>query len=196
MENPLNRNWGKYYDDTRETPPSGLLVQAEQLVKDKNRSLDVGGGALKDSKYMLGKGFDVTVIDKEPLILEEAKKVGSKKLHAIVTSFEDFNFPENTYDLINAMNSLPFNSPETFNEIFARIKRSLAIGGIFSGKLFGKNDEWSKKSRMTFHTIEEVRQLISDLQIILLEEKEYDGKIADGSPKHWHTISFIAKRNN
>ena len=47
---------------------------------------------------------------------------------------------------------------------------------------------------MTFHTREEVERLLSDLEIIELEEKEKDKKPAVGELKHWHIFHIIARK--
>jgi hypothetical protein len=33
-----------------------------------------------------------------------------------------------------------------------------------------------------------------DTDIVLFDEKEFDGKTADGSPKHWHVFDIIARK--
>ncbi len=188
-------DWKTYYEQTKDAPPSSLLVKALAYVAHAGKAIDIGGGALKDTRYLLAQGFDVTVIDKEEALVEMAKLVSNDKLHATVSSFIGYPFPEGNFDLASAMFALPFNPPDTFDELFARIKNSLALDGIFCGQFFGVHDEWSLSSKMTFHTKEQVEKLVSDLEVISLEEREYDGKIASGSPKHWHVFHVIAKKN-
>jgi hypothetical protein len=47
---------------------------------------------------------------------------------------------------------------------------------------------------MTFHTKEQAEGLFSDFSIIVFEEKERNGKTANGQPKHWHLFNVIARK--
>ncbi len=184
-------DWSEYYENTKSSAPSSLLIKALGYVRQKSKAIDIGGGALKDTRYLLDQGFEVTVIDQEPQMQGLAHTIQSDQLHPIVTSFADFDFPSNEYDLASAMYALPFNSPKTFDAVVQKIKKSLVKGGIFSGQLFGNMDEWSNNVAMTFHTKDQATKLFSDMEVILLEEVEKDGKTADGSPKHWHVFNLL-----
>ena len=192
---PNKTDWSEFYKITKNQPPSNLLVKALEYVVRKGKAIDIGGGALKDARYLLEQGFDVTVVDKEELMAKAAEVIHSKTLHAVVSSFVDFDFPKNTYDLASAMFSLPFNPSESFDQVFEHIKKSLVAGGIFCGQFFGVRDEWSTNPDMTFHTKEQVEKLLSDMKIIELNEKEWDGKTATGTPKHWHVFHVIARKS-
>lgn len=188
-------DWKTYYRQTKDAPPSPLLIRALAYVAHRDKAIDIGGGALKDTRYLLAQGFDTTVIDQEESLTEMVKLVCDDRLHANVTSFVDYAFPEQTFDLVSAMFALPFNPPDTFDTVFGKIKNSLAPDGIFCGQFFGEHDEWSSNPNMTFHTKEQVEKLLSDLETIELEEREYDGKLASGLPKHWHIFNVIARKN-
>lgn len=188
------KDWAEYYEITKNKPPTKLLVKALGYITNKNRAIDLGGGALKDTRYLLEQGFDVTVVDKADLMAKGAETIQSDTLHFFISAFNDFNFPKNTYDIASAMYSLPFNHPESFEEVFAKIKDSLVKGGIFCGQCFGVRDDWSANQKMTFHTKEQVEKLLSDMEIILFDEEEKDGKTANGMPKHWHIFNFIARK--
>ena len=191
---PPKTDWQAFYRNTKDAPPSPLLVKALAFVKRKGKAIDIGGGALKDTRYLLGQGFGVTVIDREGALADMAAALDSPQLRYNVTSFADFDFPEGKYDLASAMYALPFNPPETFDAVFENIKKSLAKDGIFCGNCFGVRDQWAANPKMTFHEKGHVERLLADMEIVSLEEREWDGKTADGAPKHWHVIEFIAKR--
>lgn len=190
----IETNWSKYYELTKEYPPTKLLLEALPYVIHKDKAIDIGGGALRNTRHLLQQGFDVTVIDKEPTPEESIKMLASHKLHPIVSTFANFKFPESEYDIVCAMFSLPFNPPDTFTEVFHRIKASLVRDGIFCGQFFGTRDEWSKNTQMTFHTKEQIESLLEGMNILSLTEDEKDGKIADGTPKHWHIFHCIAQK--
>ncbi len=186
--------WAKHHEQTKDYPPSPLLLKALEHVEHKNKAIDIGAGALKDTRYLLQQGFDVTAIDGDKSTAELAKEFDTEKLHVAISYFDQFDFPKNTYDLASSMFSLPFNPPETFDAVFQHIKDSLVKGGIFTGQFFGVNDEWSTNKDRTFHTKAQVEQLLADMEIISLEEVERDGKLSNGNPKHWHIFNIIAKK--
>ena len=170
---------------------------ALNYVQRRKTAIDVGGGALRDTRLLLQQGFDVTVIDKDPLIVDEAKKLNSEKLHYFVGSFDAFNFPAAQYDIVTAMYSLPFNPPQSFETMFAKLKKSIRSGGVFCGIFFGVNDEWNvARSMMSFHTKSDIEQLLDDMTIISLIEDESDGLLANGTSKHWHLFRVIAARSS
>lgn len=187
-------NWSKHLKDTADKPPSPLVIEAVKYVIHKNKAVDIGGGALKDTRYLLSQGFETTVIDQAEEVAEMAQAIHSDKLHCHITSFADFIFPANTFDLASAMYALPFNGEKNFDTVVTNIKQSLVKGGIFVGNFFGVRDEWSGRPTMAFHTKEEVEKLFSDSEVITFEEKEYDGTLANGQPKHWHIFNVITRK--
>jgi len=189
-----NKDWSDYYKATKTKPPRPLLVKVLEYVPDKGKAIDIGGGALNDTRYLLDQGFDVTVIDKSPLMEDEAKNIPNNKLHAYTASFEDFNFPKEEYNLASAMFALPFTDPEHFNKVFSKIKDSLKKGGVFCGQFFGECDEWKTNPHMTFHTKEQAQELLNGLEIISFKEDEKDDKTATGDMKHWHIFHIIARK--
>jgi len=156
MTTPQKPDWTEFYRITKNRPPSELLVKALSYVATKRKAIDIGGGALKDTRYLLDQGFDVAVVDKEDLMTKEAEAIKSDKLHYVVSTFADFEFPKNEYDIVSAMYSLPFNPPHSFDFVFHKIKSSLVKNGVFCGQFFGIRDEWSTNREMTFHTREGV----------------------------------------
>lgn len=187
-------NWSQHHERTKDYPPSATLVKALDHVEHKNKAIDIGAGALKDTRYLLQQGFEVTALDGDELTEQFAKEIDTEKLHVAISSFEDFEFGKDIYDLASAMFALPFNPPKTFDAVFQRIKDSLVKGGIFTGQFFGVNDDWKDIPNRTFHTKEQVEKLLEDMEIISLEEVERDGKLTNGNPKHWHLFNIIAKK--
>jgi SAM-dependent methyltransferase len=188
-------DWEKYGELTKDAPPRPLLVKALAFAKPAGRALDVGGGALNDTRYLLEQGFDVSVVDGSKDIVEKAAaKIQSEKFRYTISTFADFDFPKETYDLVSAMFSLPFNPPETFDAVFQNIKDSVAKGGIFCGNLCGPKDQWHPNPDMTFRTKEEVEASLADMEILSITDREWDGILANGAAKHWHLINFIGKK--
>jgi hypothetical protein len=48
---------------------------------------------------------------------------------------------------------------------------------------------------MTFHTRQEVDDLLSGMNVIKLIERDFEGPTAMGVQKHWHIFYIIAQRD-
>lgn len=194
MKEQLN-SWQTYHENTKERSPSKSLVQALNLVQERDTALDLGAGALTDTKYLLENDFKkVVAVDSEPSIADRGEQINDPRLEINVNRFENFEFAQNTFDLINAQFSLPFTHPTSFEDVFVKVKNSLKQGGIFVGQLFGDRDEWANDPKITFHTREQALELLSDLEVIEFNEEEKDGTTASGSKKHWHFFRVLAQK--
>lgn len=183
--------WQGYHEDTKSKPPSKLLVEALSFVENKSKALDLGAGALVDSKYLLSLGFEVIAVDQEKFI-----EIPDDKFRFVKSLFNEYEFPNNNFDLISAQFSLPFNGKEGFNILMGKLIASLKPKGIFTGQLFGLNDEWNTpESELVFHSKNQVIELLSGMEVLKLEEVDKDGKLSNGTPKHWHIFNIIARKN-
>lgn len=189
-------NWQEYYKNTESTPRSLLVKAVDLITNEKDEALDLGAGSLRDSRFLLSIGFkQVTAVDKTKIGKEILSEFKEKPFSYYVDTFENFDFEENKYDLINAQNSLPFNPRESFSKVFTSIVRSLKPEGIFVGNFFGERDEWNTgDDQKTFHTKSEIESLFSRFEILEFEESEKDGPTASGQIKHWHIFEIIARK--
>lgn len=183
--------WQKYYEDTKSKPPSKLVVEALSFVNNKSKALDLGAGALVESKYLLSQGFEVVAVDQEKF----PENIPNDKFKFIQSAFKDYEFPRDNFDLITAQFSLPFNGKDGFDSLWNKIMASLNPEGIFTGQLFGLNDEWNvPESELIFHSKEQVEHLLLGMEVLKLEEIDKDGKLSNGNPKHWHVFHIIARK--
>lgn len=198
MRQRVPRNsWKAYFAKTKERGPRPLLLRAVPFVVRRDDALDLGSGALNDTRYLLQEGFKrVTAVDREAVARDVARTLPRRRFICIRSSFEDYRFPENTFDIVTAQYSLPFIQATNFKATFTKIKRSLVVGGIFTGQFFGDRDEWNVPSRtMTFHARQEVESLLADMAILELTEEEIDSPtVTSKQIKHWHLFNFIAKK--
>ena len=188
-------NWAEFYKHTRERPPWPRMIRAASLVTRKNRALDLGCGAGRDTRYLLTQGFQVTAVDADANAMAILATFPQEKLRAVQSSFGDFVF-EN-YDLINAHYCLPFLAREQFYSVFGKVRQALNSEGIFVGQFFGTHDQWNTAERaekMTFLTRKEAMQALDGLDVVEFDEEDVDSVVADGSPKHWHVFHIIARK--
>jgi SAM-dependent methyltransferase len=192
MEDDVSKGQGG--DEVTEGQPRPLLVEAMDYVLAKDEALDLGAGELNDSKHLISIGFKrVTAVDMDPKVSEKAKEISLGGFTFIMTTYDQFDFPEERYDLVNAQYALPFNPPETFNKVIESVIKSLKPGGVFVGQFFGERDSWNiKGSKKTFHTIDEAKRLIAKLRIAEFREEEGERPTSHGLFKHEHVFHFIA----
>ncbi len=190
-----DQTWTEHFEQTKNQPPRSLLVEALKFDVKRDEAIDLGSGALNDSMYLLDQDFKhVAALDKEPVAKEIAEKLPKEKFTYIISDFETYSFPVNKFDLVNAHYALPFIKPEVFEKVFHNIVASIKVNGILVGQLFGDRDEWKNNENMNFHTLEEVKAIFSDLEILYFEEEEKEKPTAAGIMKHWHVFHFIARK--
>jgi SAM-dependent methyltransferase len=192
-----SKRWEKYFEKTKNAEPRKYLINAIQYVKTKEMALDLGAGTLRDTRFLLEHGFKkVVAVDGEKMFKNFAKEIHNERLEAKVSNFEDFDYQESLYDLINAQYSLPFMKQKYFNDVISKIKKSLKINGIFVGTFFGDKDGWNTKEGKikNFQTKEEIKSLFADFEILELLEKEEDKPTVNEEIKHWHTFHVTVRK--
>jgi hypothetical protein len=96
-----DNTWKEYFERTKDSKPRPLLVKAVNLVTNKDEALDLGSGALNDVRYLVSVGFKhITAVDSKPIAKDIIKNFPSEIVSYIINTFEDFDFIENKYDLI------------------------------------------------------------------------------------------------
>jgi len=190
-----NINWKKYIVKTSNRPARALLAEAVQYVKNKGEALDIGAGALMDSKHLLLQRFrQVTAIDNDPASESLAKKIKNSNFLFIKQRFEDFYFAKATYDLINAQNTLQYTHPEKFNVVMENVLGSLKPDGIFVGTFFGDRQENIMSNITPAHISKsQAQELFSKMQILKFEEIEEDKPTVLGKLNHFHELNIIAR---
>ncbi len=192
--------WSDYYQDTIDKEANETLVFAANLIKDQTNklALDIGSGTGGDTIHLLEQGFKVVALDQEKNSLDIIKNRTTKKQRKDLTLeqafMQNYSIPENSYNLINATFSLPFCSKPDFLRIWDNIYRGLKSNGVFSGQIFGINDDWVGMEDMSFFTSEEVFDLIMQYTPEYFVEVDEKGLIADGSKKHWHLFNIVLRK--
>jgi tellurite methyltransferase len=188
--------WADFFRRTKNNPHWALLERAASLAGHKGHALDLGCGAGRDTRYLLAQEWYVTAVDREPGAIAALAELPQQNLQVVQSSFEDFVFEHDAYDLVNAQFSLPFIPKASFGAVLTRLKQSIKPGGIFTGQFFGIRDEWNTpENDMTFVTREQVNELLSDLQVIEFMEEDRMGQTALGVLKHWHVFHVIAQKS-
>ena len=208
--------WTRYYDAIGEEPRETLLIALDRRERESGGrrgepfAVDLGCGSGRDTAELLKRGWRVLAIDSEPAgvdrLVQRVAGCGdtASRLETRVARFEDASWPMS--DLVNSSYALPFCPPDSFMAVWDRIIASLVPGGRFCGQLFGDRDEWATPSTasardwssppgMSFHSKEDVRLLLGDLDIEHLDEVDEDGTTAVGDAKHWHLFHIVARKH-
>ncbi|MGL1891835.1 MAG: class I SAM-dependent methyltransferase [Spirochaetaceae bacterium] len=192
--------WSDYFKNTIDKEPNETLVFAAKLIKDQPNkcALDIGSGTGSDALHLLEQGFKVTALDQEKNSIDIIKNKVSKKLKKSLTLehtfMQNFTITNNSYNLINATFSLPFCKKSDFIKIWDDIYKGLKSNGVFSGQIFGENDDWANIQEMSFFTNEEIDDLIVNYIPEYYKEVDEKGLIADGSEKHWHLFNIVLRK--
>lgn len=187
-----SERWNRYYEARKERQVAPLLLKALEYMHTGGDALDLGCGTLIETKELLRRGFHVTAIDSSPQVRGFAEALANDNLTCVISTFDAFDYQ--TYDIVHASYSLPFNPPETFDSMIRRVFAAIRPGGIFVAQLFGINDSWNTPdTAMTFHTRNQVERLLREngLDMIDFNEVEQDGMAVFG-PKHWHLFNIVA----
>lgn len=197
-------SWRPYYEKTQNHPPDPTLEFAQSRVSADlpKIAIDCGCGAGRNTELLRKRDFEVFAFDLD----DEAITICSKRFekdsgaHFTIDSFQSFEYPRAS--LTVASYSLFFCPAEEFDESWQRIRSSLISGGVFYGTFLGPKDSWAIGGGaqngtlpVISHTENEVRTLFDGFEIEGFDERNFDSKTVNGSEKHWHTYSVIAKRN-
>jgi len=195
-------NWERYYQYVEGREPRPLFLDALSRFETTStpatrlHCIDLGCGDGTETQALLDAGWQVLAIDNEPaavaLLQSETRADHRSQLELRTASFEEFELPKS--DFVYAGFSLPFCRPEHFERVWANLAACIRPGGRFAGQLFGVRDSWADNPEMTFHSFEDVDNLLEQrFEVETLQEMDEDGEASIG-PKHWHIFDIIAKK--
>lgn len=198
MASTSDADWTEYYRQLSGRSPRPLARRAVELAVAPGLALDLGCGDGTESRFLLDQGWGVVAVDLEPAAadLTRERARGFENLTVEVVDLVQYTPPQS--DLILASATLPFIPPAAFAKTWEKLLGALNPHGILAVHLFGDRDSWaageSAVEGMTFHTRDQVEELLQGLEILQLEEREFDGGSGRGT-KHWHRFDIIARRS-
>lgn len=157
-----------------------------------NNAIDLGCGSGNEAVYMIKHGIKVMAIDRqlnERYILD---RLSEKQKELITFSEQGFeNIELKNTDAVMAFFSIPFCTPERFNELWDKIYDAITPGGYFVGQLFGDRDAWKDNKEINTISIDRAKELLQKYEIIKFDEVEY---VRPSDRKKWHYYNIIAKK--
>ena len=143
---------------------------------------------------MLSAGFIVDAIDPDPHAAELAAALGNPRLLLQCADIRDVELAERSYNIIVATHVLHLIPRADLHRLMAKIAGWLIDGAIFCATFLGTRDSWAPTPwRATVLRPDEVLELASGLEVIRLDELEYEGTNVLGEPKHWHTLRCLLR---
>ncbi|MDX2232408.1 MAG: class I SAM-dependent methyltransferase [Leptolyngbyaceae cyanobacterium bins.349] len=199
---PFERDWTAYYNAIAGRPPRETMLkalaqfEAELPPEIPKFAVDLGCGDGRDTAELLRREWQVLAIDGEEAAIARLLNrpdIDLLNLQTRIERFEDLTLPR-SLDLINASFCLPFCPPAAFARLWQTITNALRPGGRFSGQLIGDRDSWAVYPNTTYHTRQQVEQLLAPFEVEWLQEEEHPGKTAIGEDKYWHLFHVVARK--
>lgn len=171
--------------------PWPILVEAINMLQEKNSALDLGAGAMVETRYMVESGFQRVVAVDEMQCDSFLHNEKLQHITFICKMVEDYEFPVESFDLVSALFVLPFLKKSKLPRVTEGIRGSLKEGGIFVGTFFGPEDYRARNPKIS--ALEEkdvIKQLLFNFDVISNIEKK--GK--KETDELFHVFWFIARK--
>jgi len=145
---------------------SEILVENIALAN-KGRALDIACGMGRNTHYLADNGFIVDAVDLSDYALDQVRDADN--INKIDADLDNYEFKENTYDLIIKINYLD-------RKMFQGIIKALKKDGIFIYETFVKTptgEGYHNPTNPDFHLdLNELPKAFSELEIISYQEKD------------------------
>ncbi|MCB2378639.1 class I SAM-dependent methyltransferase [Hymenobacter sp. BT635] len=162
-------------------------------------ALDLGCGSGPDTLELLSHNWDVVALDANPEALATLlTQTPAHQMAQLTTRLMDFaelqaaSLPE--FDLVNASFSIPYCLPRHFHPFWAEVRQLIRRRGWFCGHFFGLRDDASQQPDMMLHSLADIYDLFTGFELEMLSGVEKDKVQPDGSVKHSHVVSVIARK--
>jgi len=183
---------GELEKDGFKTAPNAFLVEAMKEIKPGGKALDVGAGMGRNAIHLARLGWDVTGIDLSEqglaVMRSNAEKAGLK-VETVKTSYEDFDFGEERWDLVAMILSW---APVEDQAFLSRLKKSVRPGGyvVFEHVLQRAEDPFPPGVHAPAPGA--LRELFRDFEILTYREVDDYGDW--GGPPTGHVRMVARKR--
>lgn len=184
-----------YHKRVGDTPNLLVIHALKNYVTGRRASLDLGAGNLRDSKFLLSKGFArVVAVDQSEDSL--AFSVPGVELH--IAPIQTWKPEEGSFDFAFSCNTLFFLSREQTVNVFQNVLNGLRSGGIFACNVLGEKDSLIRPGWSCVFTVERLISICEGFEVLGLGEFITLGSSLglDGSsgPRTVHQRAVILKK--
>lgn len=191
-----------YFDATEFRDTRNDLKLAVQLVEGPRIAIDCGCGAGSDIAFLRANGFTVHAFDIEQESVERCRRRfgGDDEVRVSQGSFSTFDYPRAS--LVVADASLFFCPEDEFEHVWASIKESLLLNGVFVGSFLGPEDTMAGPAydRSAFWpnvfvvNEEDLKSHLEPFELVSFMEHKREGTAPGGGHHQWHIFSVVARK--
>ncbi len=185
-----------------------IFEDVAEFVKNKEKAIDIGAGALRETKYLVDQGFKkVVVVDYSKLNENYLKDIENKDaIEYFQEKVENYKFLQEDSDLIVSMNTLSWVHKERLSDVVQNIKNALKSEGVFVGTFFAVDDDLVKNGtsdgdKASGLNRKEIEELFKDFEFIEIgtiengiDEYDENIKIKNGTMVHKHDFLVIVQK--
>lgn len=156
------KRWNKkYLEEKLPEEPSQIVKDFYNIAK-KGKALDIACGTGRNSIFLQEKGFEVDAVDISDVAINKLKEK-NPNINAIVADLDNYQIPENRYELIININFLNRN-------LIPKIKDGLKKYGVLIFETFVLNEE--SKTKDFYLRENELLRLFIDFYVVFYQEKD------------------------
>ena len=191
----------QYYQATASAPiRPDLELAATQLLPSKV-AIDCGCGAGSNTAYLASMSYTVHAFDIEDEAIQRCRDRfrNNDAVQLSRHSFTSFNYPKASLVLAEA--SLFFCAKHDFGNVWRSITDCLEPQGLFCGSFLGPQDTMAIPNHPSVLWQEvlileenDIKDWLSDYDILHWTEHEHTGQSSLGEEHHWHIFSVVAKK--
>ncbi len=154
------------------------------LIKEENKTslLEIGPGAGKDSLFFQENGLNVKCVDLSPELVKICQQKG---LDAHVMDMTALSFPEESFDVVYALNSLLHIPKKELPNVLKNIQTVLKPNGLFYMGVYGsenesehiwENDSYTPKRFFAFYSDEHLQEITGQyFEVISFKKVTFEG---------------------
>lgn len=194
--------WSDFYKVTQHAGPRRLLLDALEHVGERafshGLSIDLGAGAGAATRLLHDRThWRVHAIDNDPAAEHFFTQRFGETLPARVSfdgsCFLSAHLPAGA-DFIWSGLALPYVPQHEITPLWARIKATLAPGGVFAGDFFGPDHGHFGRADMNFHHPEQLDAMLAGLDVLKCERITRPSPFSKGRPLMMDCYHVIARK--
>jgi len=183
---------GVLEQDGFKTAPNAFLVEAMKTIPAGGKALDVGAGMGRNGIHLAKLGWDVTGIDLSAqglAVMRAGAEKAGLKVQAVKTSYLDFDFGRQAWDLVAMILSwAPIEDPA----FLARVKDSIKPGGYIVFEHVTQREKNPFAPGVHAPAPGALRKMFADFDILIYRELDDYGDW--GGPPVGHVRMVARKR--
>jgi len=172
------------------------IVEKILEYKKSGKVLDLGCGYGRNAYFLAKNGFEVEGVDASEEEIKKLAELGEKTnivVKSKVCEISQYNY-SNSFDAIISINALHFLEEDKVKKVIGEMKTNTNYGGINALAAFTEDNP--QKGFPYLFKKNELREIYSDWEILVYEEKMTPLERHGGGDWHRHGLVLIIARKN